>query len=300
MNKWILLMGAFMVMKLAHAKVVLPFTAASGVVEMNGKYLLISDTDAVLYEVDKAGKLVNAYTVPWEELSDDPVTRKKKKPDFESLTFLPKHDGVGFQGLLLLPSFSKPNRVRAAYFKINKSSEIVTPPEMIDLTELEPKLKMHAAELNIEGVSFVGKKLSLFQRGNGKNNFNGVFEITVSAGDLITGSKIGKWPVKFKKIKLEKGFSITDALDLGSVGIVLSACIEETENTYDDGKILGSGLFLYKNGKTKKLKQFDGDLKIEGVTGTYNKKAKKLSLVMVDDPDDHRKKSFFLEMEIAL
>ena len=200
----------------------------------------------------------------------------------------------------MVPSFSKPHRVRAAYFKINKSEQIVTPPEMINLSELEPRLKKYAPELNMEGVIFSGKKLRLFQRGNGHGNFNGIFEITVSVSDFLTGSKMVKWPIKFKKIELGSGFGITDVMDLGSKGVLITACNEETKNTYDDGKILGSALFLLKNGKVKKLKQFDGDIKIEGITGTFDKKSKKLHLVMVDDPDDHEKKSFLFEMELSL
>lgn len=300
MKKELLLIGAFMVIKLAHAKVVLPITAASGIVGYNDKYFVISDLDAALYEVDSKGKLLNTHAIPWEELPDEPVARKQKKPDFESIVLIPKSDGVGFQGVLALPSFSKPNRVRSAYFKINRSQQIVTPPEMIHFGELEPRLKKHAPHLNIEGMTYIGKKLRLYHRGNGKNNSNGVFEITVSSGDLVTGSKMTKWPIRFQKITLEKGFSITDALDLGSKGVILSACVEDTVNTYDDGKVLASGLFLYKGGKTKKLKQFDGDLKIEGVTGAYDQKTKKLKLILVDDPDHDDKPSHLFELELKL
>ena len=268
----------------------LPMSAASGIVQFQDRLFIISDSDAALYECDKTGKLITVHPIPWDELPEDPVARKKKKPDFESITLIPN-------GVLVFPSFSSANRMRAVHFKINKEGHLVTPPEMIGLTDLGPRLAKYVPALNIEGAIFLNGKLQLFQRGNGKKNLNGVFEIKVSQKDLLAGNKIKKWPIKFKKIELGEGFTTTDAIDLGSKGVLISACIEDTKNTYDDGEILGAGLFLYKAGKVKKLTHFDKGIKIEGISGTMNFKTHQLSLLMVDDPDDHKKTSglyFFL------
>lgn len=268
----------------------LPMSAASGIVQFQDRLFIISDTDAALYECDSKGKLITIHQIPWDALPEEHKARKKKKPDFEAIT-------LTRNGILIIPSFSAPNRMRAVHFKINKSGKVVTPPENIGLTTLGPRLAKHVPALNIEGAIYQNGKLQLFQRGNGKKNLNGVFDITVSLNDLLTGNKIEKWPIKFKEIDLGEGFTTTDAIDLGSHGVLLSACIEDTKNTYDDGEVLASGLFIYKNGKVKKIAHFDKGVKIEGITGSVNPKTKKLSLKMVDDPDDHKKVSqlyFFL------
>lgn len=203
----------------------LPVFAASGLVIRDGIFYIVSDDEISLIHGTPADGFV-AYPFWKEVLPEDPVARKKLKPDFECMV-------LKGASLFILPSFSKKNRITGV--RVDLSHDRITGHQILDLSDLHERLDKKVPDLNIEGALYLNDELLLFQRGNGKNGTNAIIrgrDLNDQAMQVVplTLPHLGKIPL-----------TITDAAFRDNE-IWFLAVAEDTESTYLDGEVVGSFL----------------------------------------------------------
>lgn len=200
----------------------LPVFAASGLVIRNEKFFIIADD-----EVSVVHGVPGDFTVTklWaQELPEASIERKKLKPDFESLF-------VDGEDIVILPSFSKDNRIKGARLSFRHNEIIDICP--IDFSFLYQKLHGAIPDLNIEGALSDAGSVLLFQRGNAGEGTNAVIRMNALEGEIENVSGI-VLPAR-ENIPM----TITD-ITRRNDEFWFSAVAEATESTYLDGEIRGS------------------------------------------------------------
>ncbi len=213
----------------------------------------------------------------FEQYTDDPLLPigKSKKPDFESLTTI---EFNGHEQLLMLGSGSKNNRKHALLYNPNPShnfSQIRRLLSSLDYDFLENNNDLTGgADLNIEAICADEKNLYVFQRGN-INRHHGVLVFDLAL--IQDGKPLEETWIHSLNLQLPDidGFAsgISDACFLKDQSlIVATASVEKTNNTYDDGQILGSFIILLSpTGVTLDIQRIDDDqgqpipIKVEGI-----------------------------------
>ena len=208
-----------------------PFiSAASGLVESNGKFFVVADDENFLAIYDQRTHIGQVSQVFNEILPNEKALRKKKKHDIEALVLLPQQNK-----LLLVPSGSTPARQRGAIMGQSGQFE-----KEVSFHHLFSDLSKSFSEINIEGGVVIGDELYLFQRGNGPKNQNGIIILSLVA--FLSNKKL-----KFKILPIDLGtlkginLSFTDATVAGNK-ILFLAVAEDSNSTYLDGQVAGSVL----------------------------------------------------------
>jgi len=240
--------------------------SASGLVFKDNSLFIISDNSSFLY----------GFNIPENKLTRIPLVEnaqenilKKDKYDFESIA-------LKGNKLHIFGSGSTSKREKEITYNL-ENREI----EEKDLSSLYQNIKQTASisdeELNIEGALFLNEKWHLFQRGNGANSRNGVFNINGN-------DNIKFIPIQLPQIKhVETSF--TDAI-LVEDKIYFLATAEDTTSTYDDGEILGS-IIGRMNSQTFEIEftqKISDTHKFEGLT-LYKKSENKIEFLLCEDND---------------
>lgn len=246
--------------------------AASGLIEFQGAWLVISDDDHAIAEF-RDGEPGRYRQILEGELPLEPKARKKLKPDFEALSLI----GAS---LLAIPSGSKPNRCRGVI--IAETSRVV------DFAPLYSKLSKELGELNVEGGVACGASFWLLNRGNSADGRNAL--VVTNLAKLTAELQKGEISGFERILPLELGsidgvpLCFTDACPDGEGGALFLAAAEGTTNTYDDGRYLGAALGkLSSKGRVEWVKPLACPHKPEGIwpgrTGHVR---------IVTDSDDHQ------------
>lgn len=197
---------------------------------------------------------------------------KAEKPDFEALTCI---EFNGQQKLLIMGSGSTENRKQALLFNPT-NHQIRTLINAVDYNFLAKNQALTgSADLNIEAVCADNQNLYIFQRGN-INRHHGV--LVFDLAQIQEGKTLEKSLVNALSLQLPdidgSASGISDACFLKDKNlIVATAAVEQTANTYDDGLVLGSFIFLLSpDGKTLDTQLIQDDqgqllpIKVEGIT----------------------------------
>ncbi len=208
-----------------------PFiSAASGLVEYQGAWVVVSDDDDAIARFfdGKPGVIQRVFS---DDLPLEKKARKKVKSDLEALTV------VGDE-LLAIPSGSKQNRSRGALIR-----EQV---RVVDFSYLFSRLTDELGPLNIEGAVFAGPMFWLFNRGNSTQARNAVVVLDATQAQRELG--------QLKLLSHERSMTydlgsisgvrlcFTDACPDGHGGALFIAAAENTNNAYDDGVCVGSAM----------------------------------------------------------
>lgn len=252
-----------------------PFvSAASGMVSTEDYFYIIADDELSLLQILKKDLSGKTFPLFPGSLPENKKDRKEQKPDLESLALTEK-------GLLAIPSGSNKNRTRGAFIPLN-SGKISGPAELVDFTDLYQQLTLQFEELNIEGAIATPKKLMLFQRGNGKHHQNAIIEVDLSLKNILNIHHIQLG--KFQDIPL----SFTDATFYQGK-IYFLAVAEDSEDTYEDGKVHGSVLgILNDHGEIEKTFILNCKSKPEGISIADH------YIYVVTDDDDRTRPSKLL------
>lgn len=210
---------------------------------MNGKFYVVADDELSLISFTETGadafEQIKLFT---GNLPEDPVERKKIKPDLEAITFI---RSVG--AILAVPSGSKPNRNTGALIRLNTS--VVPIVTSVDFSELFDALNEKIKDLNLEGLVEFGNTIRLFHRGNAKGAVNSVviLQADIFIAELKDGIITAKSLIEIRKCKLGllngAQLSFTDAAVWETAKekkVVFLAAAENTETTYDDGEYRGA------------------------------------------------------------
>ena len=243
--------------------------SASGLVYLEDKLYLISDSSTYLYEYLMINKMLTK--IPLVKNAQENIA-KKDKPDFEAITL--KEDS-----LLILGSGSTENRNSMIAFDLqSKEITVQSLDEIYSLLKSEHSFEDD--ELNIEGCIVDNEAVYYFQRGNGGLNKNGIF---------FTDGRTEKPKYTFIPFELPKINSVsstfTDAI-LVDKTIYFLATAEDTDSTYSDGDVLGSciGTIDLTTMKLQSCIKISDTHKFEGLT-LYKKTATHIELLLCEDND---------------
>lgn len=256
--------------------------SASGLLYHDNSLFIISDNSSFLYEYKIAAKTLHKIA-----LTDNPTENipKKDKPDFESITIF--NDTI-----FILGSGSTSNRKKIiTYHTITKKIKIQDFSKSFD--SLMKIGAISAENINIEGFIATANKTLLFQRGNGLQAKNGIFEI-------FKNNKVIKFtPITLPKINnIEASF--TDAI-LVNQTIYFLAAVENTTSTYDDGEILGT--FLGK----MRLEDFSIETshlistknKFEGIT-LFQQNKTEIEFLLCEDNDTDLQETIIYKLKFKI
>ncbi|NII85651.1 DUF6929 family protein [Pedobacter sp. SG918] len=246
-----------------HATILEVFAEIDGVGSASGLFLhedllyIIGDNSGHLNEYNIKTKKLRKIQILFDKTLDQLENIPKPlKPDFEILC---QHNNK----LYILGSGSTSKRNLMIEFDL-KTQKVFQK----DLTEtyslLKSISKIDDQNFNLEGATFTGNEWLLFNRGNGINAKNGIFNIQEADLAKIKQAKFN--PFKLPNIDHVES-SFTDAL-LVKNEIFFIATAEDTKSTYADGKILGSFIGSI-NLQTLKLtfsNKISGKHKFEGIT----------------------------------
>ena len=266
------------------------FSAASGLVHLKNRYYVIADDDLSIGSLSEDGQQSRLDQIMPGTLPTDLKKRKKQKPDFEALFWL-NDQRLGGEGLVVLPSGSKPNRFIAVFVPLTAEATLnLKGIVRFDMSPYYNSILKQEKELNIEGVFMEQELLVLFHRGNSDNDQNRFFEFKKSElVDLILGEN------KKLLFSIEK----TEIVDVGAIdGIKLTltdialfegrryflAAAENTSNAIDDGEIKGTVLGeLIAGSQVRTIATFENQ-KFEGLS-LQRRDNKIIIFSMVSDND---------------
>lgn len=252
----------------------LTVSAASGCAVREGVVSVVADDDSSLHRYALDGRPLRVTALVPDVMPADAKARKKVKPDFEALTWLP--DGT----VLAIGSGSSPARHRAVVVRDDA--------RVVSCTPLFEALGREFSELNIEGLAVHGDHLVLAQRGNGAKRENALVRLSlaravdeVQAGVLTAKSLASIDRLSFGELE-GVPLSVTD-LAVGPTGaLFFSAAAEDTDDPYLDGECTGSVVGELDGARVKWSRALDRVVKIEGLA--HEAQGRWLLVADADDP----------------
>ena len=221
-------------------------SAASGAVAIGETLYVVCDDELTLGRFDLAsdrpGKIIRVLP---GTLPEDVVARKAAKPDWEILAPIPSDSKLPFGGILLMPSGSKPSRVRGALFPFTADGDLAPSPTLLDFTRLYGELRKIVTELNLEGAVFTEREVLLFQRRTKASSRNAILRLRRKDLVLAADSTEFYAPVRtITRAKLGRientRFGFTDAARAPDQRIWFIAAAEATDSSVDDGVYRGA------------------------------------------------------------
>lgn len=267
-------------------------SAASGIVRL-GDLLYVVPDDELMLAIFKYGSPAPGiwFRLFGGELPKPHEERKRKKPDLESIVFIPPHQWAENGALLVVPSGSKPNRIKGSLVSLSKTGVTVGSPVPVDFGQLYARLAKDIPQLNIEGAVFLKDKFLLLNRGDGSRGKNVIVSLNrekllrelhdthVLTEDLV---------MEMKSLELGEiggcNLSFTDGCALPDGRMVYSAAAEDTDDPYLDGPCKGSVIgVMSAAGDLVSSERIDFDGKVEGVHATLE--GDQIDLLLVTDAD---------------
>ena len=260
--------------------------AASGIVYYNNNVYVVSDDLPLLFQYNLDTNTQNQ--IAFQSTLDLNQITKKNKLDFESLTLVKDQ-------LYALGSGSKENRNEFHSYNL-KTKETKKYDVGNVYAQLRSMFHVSEKDFNIEGFSFYKGKSYLFNRGNGKNQVNGIF-IFNGLPHLSNLSSS-----KFVRIQLptinNQQTTFSDAIIVKNK-IIFTATIEVESDVYNDGEIKESiiGLMDLKTFHIEKFHIIAKNQKIEGITlKDFSKK--NYHFLFCEDNDDHGNQAKIYELKL--
>lgn len=256
-------------------------SAASGMVVCGPALYVVAD-DAQCLGVFDLGTMEPGRLIPLiaGDLPSDAAERKRQKPDFEILLALPN---AGTTRLLAIGSGSTARRKRGAV--IDLPGDAPASVHLIDLEPLFAALAPLVPEINLEGAVLRGDQLLLFNRGNRAYPASQIIAVPLAA--VLEGSPITATLLAELQLPSVTGvpLTVTDACQLESGHILLSAVAEATDNSYADGALLGAAIVaLDADLHVRAITPLARTLKVEGLAAQVM--ADGVHLLCVTDADD--------------
>lgn len=267
-------------------------SAASGLVQAHDRLYVVADDEhhvAVFDPTSPApGRLMRFFD------GNLPAAKKKRKalkPDMEVLVYLPALPGCPYGALLALGSGSRPSRNTGVLIKLDRDGSVESTVQRIDLDPLYASLRVHFADLNIEGALVVGDELLLLQRGNKDCTLNACIHF---AWAEVLPWLLGQSAAPARATALQHydlgavegvPLSFTDGAALAGGAWVFSAVAESVEDSYNDGACVGASIGMVDAaGTLRSMRPLAPNFKVEGIAVHLEGDA--LTLTMVTDADD--------------
>ena len=262
--------------------------SGSGIVKSGDIYYVIGDDSPFLFSLDKDFKIISKLPLLDSVNFLDERIIKAEKPDFEAMEMVAENE------LVIFGSGSK-SPERDVFIHIHLGDSITV--EKYDISSFYNNLRNRPifkdSELNIEASAFYNNHIFLFNR---KKNLIIKFEynklLSYIKGELdFPKPEITQFSLP-KINGIEAGFSGATALK-GEPKIIFTASVEDTDNAYDDGEILGSFIGIIDISKNTisdvftycEIPNAEANLKVESVTVEEEISSGKTKLVLITDDD---------------
>jgi hypothetical protein len=275
-----------------HSTTLEVFAEIDGIGSASGLFLhedflyIIGDNSGCLNEYNIKTKKLHKIQILFDKTLDQLENIPKSlKPDFEILCF-------NNNKLYILGSGSTPKRNLMIEFDL-KTQKVIQK----DLTEtyslLKSISKIDDQNFNLEGSIFTGNEWLLFNRGNGIDAKNGIFNI--QEADLTKAKQVKFNPFKLPNIDHVES-SFTDAV-LVKNEIFFIATAEDTKSTYADGEILGSfiGSINLQALKLTFSNKISGKHKFEGIT-LLSQNGHSTTFLLCEDRDSEELKTVIYKL----
>ncbi len=262
--------------------------SGSGIIKSGDIYYIIGDDSPYLFSLNRDFKIISKTPLLDTAVFSDKRIIKSEKPDFEALELIEKNE------IVIFGSGSKSPQ-RNIFLRILLKDSLII--EKYDISDFYSNLRslpiLKDSELNIEAVAFRHNQIFLFNR---KKNLVIRFEYKDLLASLRGEMAFPKPEIRhfsLPKIKgIEAGFSGATALT-GEPKIIFTASVENTDNAYDDGEIIGSliGIIDISNNTIPKTFNYchipnaAATLKVESVTIVKEISSGKTKVVLMTDDD---------------
>jgi hypothetical protein len=266
-------------------------SAASGLLRAGSFLYVVADDELHLGVFRTTGGGPGELVRLFEGVLPSPkAERKRKKPDLEALTLLPRSAQYTNGAMLALGSGSTQKRRRGVVLGLDAHGALRGDSNIVDLSPVFSGLSSFR-ELNIEGAVVLSDEMRLFQRGSKGNNPNAV--IRFSFADVLAmlngDSARAIEPLAIETLDLGGidgiPYTFTDATALPSGEVVFTAVAEDTADSYNDGPCAGAVVgILDSRNSIRKMLALDAPLKVEGVDARME--GDWINLLLVTDADD--------------
>ena len=268
-------------------------SAASGLVRVGATLYVVADDELHLgvfpADGDAPGHLLRMRA---GDLPTAPKARKKVKPDFEALAYLPGFGQFSQSALLALGSGSRKGRCLGMLIPLKGDIADIQMTRPIDASGLFAQLATEADELNIEGALVSDDRLLLLHRGNKSHSYSAIFTIDLRSAIESMHSKgvLDTLPIQavnHYELGLLDGIPLcfSDGAALSNGRVAFSAVAEDTFDSYRDGPCAGSAFgIIDADGSLEFMDLLDTRLKIEGIHAQEDGPA--LNVLLVSDADD--------------
>ncbi len=296
------------VLELEQAGARRSFSAASGMWVEDETLYVVADDELELgvfaLQGQQPGRTISIIT---GELPDDPVQRKKLKPDFESLTRLPVCSRYSHGALVAFGSGSTDQRKQGMLWPFAAPGQLAEAPQLFSLQPLYGALEEEFADLNIEGLVIQGDYFKLWQRGNNLNPQSSVIEYRLDDLYTLLDGQVDVAAIQPQHIErydlgLAEGvpLTFTDAFALDDGRCLFTAAAENTDDSYRDGECVGAAIGLI--GPDRKLQGIWPVRPVHKVEGVSAQKMPdgRLRVLLVTDADDPQTPALLLETWLSL
>ncbi|MBP7398476.1 MAG: hypothetical protein KA954_02745 [Chitinophagales bacterium] len=262
--------------------------SGSGIIKSGDAYYIIGDDSPFLFALNNEFKVTSqTQLLDAANFSDNRII-KSEKPDFEAVEM------IGENEIVIFGSGSKSPQRNIFFRIVLKDSMIIEKHDVTDFYDNLRKLPiLKDSELNIEATAFYNNQIFLFNR---KKNVIIQFDYKNLLAYLRKEIAFPYPEIKqfiLPKINgIEAGFSGATALK-GEPKIIFTASVENTNNAYDDGEILGSviGVIDISNNTISdafiycQIPNTDINLKVESVTVEEEIASGKIKVILITDDD---------------
>ena len=275
-----------------HSTTLEVFAEIDGIGSASGLFLhedflyIIGDNSGYLNEYNIKTKKLRKIQILFDKTLDQLENIPKSlKPDFEILC----HNN---NKLYILGSGATPKRNLMIEFDL-KTQKVIQKDLTDTYTKLKAIAKIDAQNFNLEGSIFTGNEWLLFNRGNGIDAKNGIFNI--QEADLTKAKQVKFNPFKLPNIDHVES-SFTDAV-LVKNEIFFIATAEDTKSTYADGEIMGSfiGSINLQALKLTFSNKISGKHKFEGIT-LLSQNEHSITFLLCEDRDTEELKTVIYKL----
>lgn len=286
---------------ISSQKVVKEITGASGLVKCGGFYYVLGDNSPFLFQLNEKFDILFKYPIyALDGQHQEGPIPKSQKPDFEAFEVVGENEMIGFGS-----GSKSPERDIAIGITLGNPIHI----KQYDLTGFYELLKamemVKGHELNIEAAAYAHNILYLFNRGK-----NIIFSLDYQKLLTFLNGDSACPEIYADKLDLPyaggilSGFSGA-TIDPGSGTMIITSSVENTNNAYDDGEVLGSFIGLVPIIKGNIMApanwtpvEYQGiPVKVESVAIDKRLADRSLELVLTIDNDDEQ--SLFLRGILA-
>lgn len=208
-------------------------TGASGVINIEEDIFIVCDNSPYLYKLDMNLSIVDKIAIYDTTGFINGEIAKKDKPDFESMVLIGN-------SIYILGSGSKSPQRDILVKVLLDDMSVTTFNTTTFYSDFALIPEMNNAELNIEGLAYYKDSIYFFNR---MNNLIVAFDYMDIENAVTNGGNFPKYKAVTIKLPTINGIEagLSGATISQSTGkLYLTASVENTEDSYNDGEILGS------------------------------------------------------------